>query len=236
VCLWRLWSVSPSSPWLDFHGVHSPTAPAAPSLRPLLPNSSLIRCSLSWIFTITFLRLVRPKVPRVFNAPKFMTLRLLVTSSFVSEGTDSPKHSDAHFPQSNEVPAFRLFSSRSPAQWFSWRSCRMSSRSSDIHVVASLSHGSLFQRRFPVASDAFSGSFVLSRFLLRHCPWSEFSVVSVRPSVLCDCALYAMPLMHCRSSIWGWRPTSSGTYHCRGCFFCVLWLNTGPHIGPLVLR
>jgi hypothetical protein len=39
LCLWCLWSVSPS-----FHGVHSRTAHTVPSLRPLIPNSSLIRC------------------------------------------------------------------------------------------------------------------------------------------------------------------------------------------------
>jgi hypothetical protein len=44
LCLRRLCLVSPSSPWLVLHGVYSPTAPAAPSFRLLIPNCSLIRC------------------------------------------------------------------------------------------------------------------------------------------------------------------------------------------------
>jgi hypothetical protein len=38
---WGLCLVSPSSLWLSLHGVYSPTAP---SLRPLIPSGSLIRC------------------------------------------------------------------------------------------------------------------------------------------------------------------------------------------------
>jgi hypothetical protein len=44
LCLRCLCLVSPSSPWLGFHGDYSPTAPTAPSLRPLIPSDSLIRC------------------------------------------------------------------------------------------------------------------------------------------------------------------------------------------------
>jgi hypothetical protein len=40
----RLWLVLPSSPWLGFHGDVFPTALAAPSLRPLVPNGSLVGC------------------------------------------------------------------------------------------------------------------------------------------------------------------------------------------------
>jgi hypothetical protein len=50
LCLWRLWLVSPSSPWLISHCDYSPTAPAAPFLRRLLPSCSLIRCQSVRVF------------------------------------------------------------------------------------------------------------------------------------------------------------------------------------------
>jgi hypothetical protein len=39
-----LYLVSPSSLWLGFHGVYSPTASTAPSLRPLVPSDSHTGC------------------------------------------------------------------------------------------------------------------------------------------------------------------------------------------------
>jgi hypothetical protein len=44
MCLRRLCSVSPSSPWLGFHGDYFPTAPAAASLRPIVTRDFLIIC------------------------------------------------------------------------------------------------------------------------------------------------------------------------------------------------
>jgi hypothetical protein len=44
LCLWHLCLVSSSSLWFGFHGVYSPTTRAAPSLRPLIPSSFLIKC------------------------------------------------------------------------------------------------------------------------------------------------------------------------------------------------
>jgi hypothetical protein len=46
LCLWRLWSwsVSSFSPWFGLSDVYSPTASAAPSVRPLVTSVSLIRC------------------------------------------------------------------------------------------------------------------------------------------------------------------------------------------------
>jgi hypothetical protein len=42
--LWHLWLISPSFPLARFSGDYSPTTPAAPFLRPLVPSTSLIRC------------------------------------------------------------------------------------------------------------------------------------------------------------------------------------------------
>jgi hypothetical protein len=43
------WSRLPS-PWLGSHDDYFPTAPAAPSLRPLVPSSPMIRCELVQVY------------------------------------------------------------------------------------------------------------------------------------------------------------------------------------------
>jgi hypothetical protein len=76
-----------------FRGVYSPTAPAVPSLRSLVPSGFLIGSRRMTIL----LRLVRSKVPGVLNGHTILSPKLLVASSFVSEGTDSSKMSSSSF-------------------------------------------------------------------------------------------------------------------------------------------
>jgi hypothetical protein len=81
--------------WFHFpsRGSFFPTPPADPSLRPLVPSGSHI----GYQSVQVYYRLVRSEVPRIDNGPIFLTLRLLVASFSVSEGTDPSTMSNPSF-------------------------------------------------------------------------------------------------------------------------------------------
>jgi hypothetical protein len=88
------------SPWLSSHGDYSPIALPAPSLRLLVLSGSLTRCELVQVYhhqPRSRASLVgMGKVLRVVDAPTSLTLKLLVVSSFTSEGAKPstiPSHS-----------------------------------------------------------------------------------------------------------------------------------------------
>jgi hypothetical protein len=68
------------------HGVYSPSASAAPSLRLLVLSGSLIGCQSVQVYHHHLPLVGAAKVPRVVNAPAFMAPTLCAISSFVSEG------------------------------------------------------------------------------------------------------------------------------------------------------
>jgi hypothetical protein len=74
----------------------------------------------------------------------------------------------------------------------------------------------------------------------RNCPWSAFSVPSVRPSIFYDRVPYAIPFLHYGSFLCGKRPISSGTHHCPGSFLRLfggaLRLDADPHAASSVLQ
>jgi hypothetical protein len=220
LCLRRLCLVLPSSPWLVFHGVCFPTAPAAPSLRPLVPSGSLTGRQLVQVYHILLFCSVQAKDSRLVNARTSMALKLLlVVCSFVSEGDDPSQRPDAHFLLYNGSPAI-LFAISSP---------RVS------HKVV---------LRFPMLSSHsccllphLLMSLLVAIFLRRSCSLSSWSLIPLLPSwhVRClsrpsfrgssqhcphlvpdDCVPYALQEWHCGSSLRRWRQTSSGTHHCPG--------------------
>jgi hypothetical protein len=131
--------------------------------------------------TINILLLVGAgKLPRVTGAPTSPAFTLCAVSSFVSEGAD-PSTMSWHSFYKSWLKVW-LFASWSPAQELSRRSCRMSSHFQD--VVALLSLGPSFRCHLPITPDVCSRTSILSWFLLLDCPWSNFSVISFRPSVL----------------------------------------------------
>jgi hypothetical protein len=95
------WSLLPSL-GLGAHGDYSPTAPAVPSLRPLIPSSSLKGASRSRFITIFFLQSVWVKVPRVVSASILMALKLLLMSLLSFRSWLTPPQSPVtHFLQAN---------------------------------------------------------------------------------------------------------------------------------------
>jgi hypothetical protein len=192
--------VSPSSLWLGLHGVYSSTSP---SLRLFVLSNSLIGCQSVQVYyhqpffphirmqTIKILLSVGGcKVPRVAGAPAYLALSLCAASSFVSEGANPSTMSSHSFFKSWQMTW--LFNSWSPAQWFPWW-C--------LFLIPLLHSGSWMS--------------ILLRLPLQHCPWSTFSVISGWLSVLYDCVLYDVPLLHGRSSICGRWPTARCWSPCR---------------------
>jgi hypothetical protein len=66
VCSWFQLSL----PWLGSHSDYSATAPAAPSLKLLIPSGSLVRClSVQVYYHHPFFWSMQAKVPRMVSAP-----------------------------------------------------------------------------------------------------------------------------------------------------------------------
>jgi hypothetical protein len=120
---------------------------------------------------------------------------LCAVSSFVSEGTD---------PSTMSSPSLYIvlwkfwpFASWPPALRFSWRSCRMSTPSSDI--FASLRLSPLFHWCLPVLPDVSFRKSVLSGPLVQLCP-------CLVPD---NSVPYAVQKRQSRSTICTQRPASS---------------------------
>jgi hypothetical protein len=101
----QLCLVSPSSPWLDLHGVCFPTSPTARSLRPFILSGSLKRCEPVQVYhhhpsfhimthhnrmqTIKILLSDdEAKLSRVAGVPTSLALNLCAVSSFILEAAN----------------------------------------------------------------------------------------------------------------------------------------------------
>jgi hypothetical protein len=92
LCLRHLCLVSPSSPCLGLHGVYSPTAPIAPSFRPLVLSGFLIGCQSVQVHHHHPAFLIDGgKLLRVAGAPTSLALTVCAVFSFILEGAD-PLH------------------------------------------------------------------------------------------------------------------------------------------------
>jgi hypothetical protein len=121
--------------------------------------------------------------------PAHLTLRVLVDSSSISEGSIPPQGPILDLSQPNS--RLGQIASRSPARWFSCRSWWIPS----CFVAAVSGLRSLSQFWVPVSSDVSSRNSVFSRFLVPCCPWSDFS----RPCPLAPC--HYCTVGHCSASI-----------------------------------
>jgi hypothetical protein len=96
-----------------------------------------------------------------------------------------------------------------------------------------------FRPRFLMPLHSGCAQHPFLKFLLQHHPWSNFSIISVRPSVLYDCVPYTGPLLHSGSSLCDQQPVSSGTHHHPGSISAAvsgtLQLRACPHTIPSVL-
>jgi hypothetical protein len=163
----------PPSMWLGSHGDYSPSAP---SLRPVIPSSSLIRCDPVQVYhhqpwsRVPF-QLMQAEGPSEVDVPTSLALKLLVVSSFVSEGADPCIMSYHSFFESSWKTQPCV--SQPPASWFVEGPHKM--------------------------SPCFPGMTAVSGFRsLCHCCTPRSSVISSQPSVLYlyDCVPYAVQVGH----------------------------------------
>jgi hypothetical protein len=144
----------------------SPTAPAAPSLRQLIPSGSLIRCQLIHVYHHPSFLLVWTKLARVASAPTTPALTLCAVSSFILEGAD-PFTMSWHSCFAARWKT-QLLTSWPPVPKSFWLSCWMPSCFLDVDALLNL--GPLFQCCVPGTSIVFSQPSILYGFLLQHCP------------------------------------------------------------------
>jgi hypothetical protein len=94
--------------WL-FCGVYFPTAPAAPSLRPLVPSGSLIVCQLIQVYHHhPAFQVGGAKLPKVAGAPTSPAPTLCAVSLSVSEGANPSTMSSQSLPVTNGNPDYSL--------------------------------------------------------------------------------------------------------------------------------
>jgi hypothetical protein len=220
-------------PWLGSHGVYSPTAPIAPSLRALVPSSSLIRCQSVQVCHH------HPPLPicesNSSESGQSMTL-ILLCRLFFRFGGGWPLHNVHSLIFCSLMEGLTVcFATSSPVDFlkilpdvlsFLRRSYSFKSRSlipllPSWHIHCLLS--SIWPLEVPLA--------ILS--LVR------FFIVSVQLSVLYNRIPYTVPLLQGRSCLCVWQPTSSRTHHCpRSVSAAVsgtLQLDASPHTTSSVL-
>jgi hypothetical protein len=92
-----------------FRGVYSPTAPVAPSLRPLVPSGSIIGCQSVQVYHHHPAFAMWGRKFRVWSTLAHLSL-LLCVLSFLSllRGPTPPQYPEAHFPQSTRSPDYFL--------------------------------------------------------------------------------------------------------------------------------
>jgi hypothetical protein len=108
LCLQRLWSVSPSSLWLSFHGVYSPTAPVAPSLKPLVQSDSLIGCQSVQVCHHHLPLVGAAKSSNSDHCSHIYSSYCVPSLLQFQRGPTPPECPVIHFPQSNESANYLL--------------------------------------------------------------------------------------------------------------------------------